>query len=316
MSKQAMYVIGNGGSRVSRYARGGFAVVALAMFVALGCVTPALADFGITSFDGGARNQDGSTDTQAGSHPYEFTTAFAFTNTGVLVGNAGPSPDGNVKDVSVALPAGLVGNPAGLPQCPQEKLVDLSGGIASDCPDASQVGQITLHTTSGDFGFAVYNMVAPAGEPAQFGAFIAVAPVYIDFHVRSGGDYGLSASLSDVSTLLPFTGSALTLWGVPADPSHDPQRGATCIGDPSDLGNCFGGGQSAGGSLKPFLTLPGSCVGPRATALTADSWQAPGDFKSASFLSHDETGHPIGVDGCNRLDFNAVDHRPAGCLGS
>ena len=305
MSKQAMYVTGNGGSRVSSCARSVLVVLALAVLVAVGCVTPALADFGITSFDGGATNQDGSADTQAGSHPYEFTTSFSFTSTAALPQNVGPSPDGNVKDATLALPAGLVGNPAGLPECPQEKLVDPSGsGLASDCPVASQVGQLTLHTIEGDLGFAVFNMVAPAGEPAQFGAFIAVAPVYIDFHVRSGGDYGLTASLSGVSTLLPLTGSALTLWGVPGDPSHDPQRGATCTGDPLDLANCQGGGQPAEGSPKPFVTLPGSCTGPQTTMLTADSWQDPGDFKSASFLSHDETGHPAGMDGCNRLQFS------------
>ena len=298
-----MNVLIGGGARVSRYTSRVLVVLVLAVAAAVVCVSPALAHFGIVSLDGAATNQDGSVDTQAGSHPYQFTTSFAFSNTGVIGLDGGLNPDGNVKDVNVDLPRGLVGNPAGLAQCPQEKLVDLATN-ASDCPAATQIGQLTLQTVNGTFGFPVYNMVAPAGEPAQFAAFIAVAPVYINTHVRSGGDYGLSASLSGISTLLPFNGSSLTLWGVPADPSHDPQRGAICLGDPTNLNNCSGGGQSAGVLPEPFLTLPTACSGPQTTTLTADSWQDVGDSKTASFLTHDGAGHPVGVDGCNRLDFS------------
>ncbi|HST55353.1 MAG TPA: hypothetical protein VLJ42_05595 [Solirubrobacteraceae bacterium] len=277
-------------------------MLVLALVALMVGVTPALADFGITSLDGLASNRDGSADTQAGSHPYEFSTSFTFSESG-FSSTGVPAPDGNVKDINVDLPRGLVGNPAGLAQCPQDKLADLATN-ASDCPAASQVGQLTLNTIIGALGVPVYNMVAPSGEPAQFGAYVAIAPVYIDTRVRSGGDYGLSASLSNITALLPFSGSSLTLWGVPADPSHDVKRGATCIGDPTDPGNCSGGGQSAGGLPKPFLTLATACAGPQPTTLRADSWQSAGLFEAASFLSHDGAGRPVGVDGCNRLDFS------------
>ena len=303
MSQQTDNLMNYGGSRVSRYARSILAVLVLAVLTAVICVTPALADFGIASVDGSVTNQDGTVDTQAGSHPYQLTTSFTLNSTAPSFGQAGLTPDGNVKDVNVDLPRGLVGNPAGLPQCPQEKLV-VGGTIFSDCPAASQVGQLTLHTVLGDFGFSVYNMVAPAGEPAQFGAYVAVAPVFIDTHVRSSGDYGLSASLSDITSALPLTGSSLTLWGVPGDPSHDAQRGAVCVGDPTDPGNCSGGGQSVSGSPKAFLTLPSACAGAQATTVRADSWQNPGTFDSASFLGHDNAGAAVGGDGCNRLGFS------------
>ena len=295
MSQQIRYVMSYGGFRVSRYVRNALVCLVAVGVAGVVCVSPAAADFRITSFDSSVLGQDGSAATQAGSHPYEMTTAFSFPGSG-LVGHL--APDENVKDVSVDLPAGLIGNPAGLAQCPQEKLADFTTNV-SDCPAGSQVGQLTLQSVLGEISAPVYNMVAPAGEPAQLGAFIAVVRVLIDTHVRSGGDYGLSASLSDIPSPLPFTGSSLTLWGVPGDPSHDSQRGAICTTQ-----GCFNGGLSAGSVPKPFLTLPTSCAGPQSTTLTVDSWQGIGDFQSASSLSHDETGRPVGVDGCNRLDFS------------
>ena len=253
--------------------------------------------FGVSGFDGSILNEDGTTDIQAGSHPYALTTSLGFSSTADSSG--APEPDGNVKDIAVNLPPGLVGDPTAVPQCPDQ---DLQGG----CPAASQVGFLTLQATNfvGET-FPVFNMVPSPGEPAQFGAFVLAARVYIDAHVRSGGDYGLTASLSDVPTLLPFIGSTLTLWGVPADPSHDASRGGVCFGDfVSVADSCFGGGQSAGGVVKPFLTLPTSCGGPQGFSLSADSWQSPGSFANGSFVTHDGSGHPVGFEGCNQLDFS------------
>ena len=262
-------------------------------------------NFGVPGFDGSITNQDGTTDTQAGSHPYALTTTLGFNSTVDQYG--GPSPDGNAKDLTVNLPPGLVGDPTAVPQCPQQELQDVATS-SNGCPAASQVGLISLRGE--DFRTAeypVFNMVPPPGEPAQFGAFVIAANVYIDAHVRSGGDYGLTASLNNVSTLLPFVGTTLTLWGVPADPSHDAFRGQfVCSGGDflSFADSCFGGGESAGGVVKPFLTLPTSCGGPQGFSLSADSWQSPGRFADGRFVTHDGAGSPVGFEGCNRLDFS------------
>jgi hypothetical protein len=252
--------------------------------------------FGISSFDGLITNQDGSVDTQAGSHPFQATTSFSFP-TAVYPGNDGPIAVESMKDVSVDLPAGLVGSPVGIPQCPQQ---DLGPG----CPAGSQVGLLRVQVEAvHDLTIPLYNMVPNLGEPAQFAAFLSPINVYIGFHVRSGGDYGLTASLSDALSVGPVSASSLTVWGVPADPAHDALRGAICHGDPSVLANCAGGGLSVGGLPRALLTLPTSCAGPQATSLSVDTWQHPGDFFTASFLSHDAAGNPVGVDGCNRLQF-------------
>ena len=138
--------------------------------------------FGVVGFDGTTLNEDGTPDTQAGSHPYALTISLGFTSRAITAadlvglgvsGTAGaPVPDGNVKDIAVNVPPGLVGDPTAIPQCPQQDL-SVPDGFASACPAASQVGLISLRT--GNFTgqeYPVFNMVPPPGEPAQFGAFV------------------------------------------------------------------------------------------------------------------------------------------------
>jgi hypothetical protein len=275
-----------------------------AVCLLIAAATPAVsrASFGVGQFDGAIVNRDGSPDTQAGSHPYAVATRIDLNTT---INEYGvPGPDGNVRDIRVEAPAGLAGDPTAVPMCSDSQLEELGPTTPpwGGCAPATQVGQLTAHIqTLGSIAFPVYNMTPLPGEPARFGAFILAAPVFFDTHVRSGGDYGLTLTLSDITTIEPLSSSGLTLWGVPGDPGHDPARGGVCLGFSGE--ECFGGGFSANVPLRPFLTLPTSCAGPQAFKLSMDSWQAPGEFVTASFLTHDSAGSPIGFDGCSRLDF-------------
>lgn len=78
------------------------------------------ASFGIESFGGSIVNRDGSTDTQAGSHPYAYSTNMGLQS--FQEGGNRRSADGNVKDVEVDLPAGFVGDPGAIPECTDEQL--------------------------------------------------------------------------------------------------------------------------------------------------------------------------------------------------
>jgi hypothetical protein len=40
------------------------------------------------------------------------------------------------------------------------------------------------------------------------------------------------------------------------------------------------------------------------TTIEAQSWQEPGNLVKDSFLSHDNSGSPVGIEGCARLDFS------------
>ena len=128
-------------------------------------------------------------------------------------------------------------------------------------------------------------MVPPAGVAAQFGTNLLLIDAFITVHVRTGGDYGLTAGLTNTSTLLPLFGSTLTLWGVPGDPGHDNVR--TCPGGTTPC--------PSGGGTKPFLTMPTQC-GSLRYSIDGDSWQ--GDSASAAF----NDPHPI--TGCQSLSFN------------
>ena len=252
--------------------------------------------FGVESFDGAVLNRDGTTDTQAGSHPWSASTTIRFDTTENSSGRIVAA--GDVKDLQVDLPPGLVGDPLATPRCSAAEFGQHVSGHA-ECPVSSQVGVVTLGLVSGgvrhEEDVPVYNLVPPPGEPAQFGFLYLGNTVTVNARVRTGGDYGLTTTVSDISQGNSVLDTTLTFWGVPADPSHDAERFCNASG----VLSC-----SSPVPVKPFLTLPSSCSGPQTTTLEADSWQQPGDFRTASFLSHDTSGNPVGSNGCGRLDFS------------
>jgi hypothetical protein len=236
------------------------------------------ATFGLKSFDVQVLDKSGQPDTQAGDHPYKLVVAFSLNTT---TGSSGrDAADGNLKDVETELPPGLIGVPTATPKCTH---FDLQAGR---CSGSTQVGVLEVETASHDnFVEPLYNLVPPAGLPAQFGIRIEdVIDVYIDANVRTGGDYGVTADVLNASTASGVTGSRAELWGVPADPSHDPQRVCASVE-----------GCASSAPAQPFLVNPSSCTAETAT-LRVDSWQAPGVFSAAASTLPAFTG-------CNRLNF-------------
>ncbi len=246
-------------------------------------------------------NADGSFDTQAGSHPYEMTVAFAI-NRESGEGRFVPS-GGEARSLDAELPPGLVGNPNAVPQCTRERFdeegnPESGGNGLNGCPASSNIGWVEVEAKGFEGGalFPVFNLVPPAGVAAQF-AFDIIGgnEVFIDARVRSGGDYGITAETPDV----PQRGTLFfrsTFWGVPGDPSHDPERyGTGCIPD----GN---GGCGSNGGTTPFLTLPTSCQGPQTfTTEETGTWQDEHAYVSRPFVSQDQNGQPAGYTGCERL---------------
>ena len=99
--------------------------------------------FGADLFDGAVMaDESGTPFTQAGGHPYSISTDIEFKtydNTAPLVD--GPYPFESVKDVTVDLPPGMVGSPAGIAQCATADLTADGGSLAQPrCVPASQVG--------------------------------------------------------------------------------------------------------------------------------------------------------------------------------
>lgn len=282
------------------------ALVAVVCSLAFGTAS-AHAAFGISSFKAQVLKADGSEETRAGVHPYAAMTEFSLHQDRSDPGGA-VYPDGMLRNLTVDLPAGFVGDPSAVPTCPR---VDALGLL---CSPATQVGVITLKYLIVGSEFTetvgVYNMVRARGEVANFGFTVLAVPLNIKISLRSDGDYGVRATMTNISQAIPVTGTKLILWGTPADPSHDPQRGGKfdCfadVDDPSCAGPGVAGGFSAGVEPKPFLTNPTLCGPPVDTKLTVSSWEDRTATSSA--VSTTSTGPTE----CNKLNFEpTIDATP------
>jgi hypothetical protein len=277
---------------------------------------------GPAGFDGMIENADGTPDTQAGSHPYQVTTSFHLqtvpdTNGNLITGG------GNLKDFTVDVPPGLIGDVNAVPICSEVEFFATRGsfgagklGSGPACPNDTIVG--LLKVDLGNFGaghlyIPVYNLQPSAGVPAVFGAQVGGGTFFLA-SLRSGSDYGISISVLDASQIVAPTGGTLTLWGVPADRGHDSLRGWECINGETGVseGSC-----PSTATPKALITLPTSCTGPLPFTIAADSWAAPGLFATDSFLTHDGSGNPVGIEGCDHLSLTPeVSARPTTDLAS
>ena len=274
------------------------ALVAIAAVAAtLMLADDARADFGIQSFSAELTNADGSPATQAGSHPYEFRTEIEFNQ---HLGELGFSmvPDANLRDVSIDLPIGFVGNPEAVPQCEEQQLQDTAQNLA--CPASTQVGVVTnVLTFWGPLSTKVYNMVPPDGIAAQLAFNIVGAIVHVNARLRDDGSYGVTVDAQGISAANGVLSTEMTLWGFPADTRHDTHRGQ-CFAD----GGPLGGQCPSDAPKKAFLTLPTDCsAGPQVLTLRASSWQQPNVVETAS-IDEDVNGVPFEVEGCGNLPFD------------
>lgn len=302
--------------QVRSVARGWVALI-VASALATAFASPATASFGIVddSFDGVVSDSHDAAFTQAGGHPYSASARFDLNTAVDSFGNI--TLDGSLRNAEVELPAGLIGNPTATPKC--------TGGVpallANICPAASQVGVTTTDLAFGDFEFPfhapIFNMEPPPGKAAAFG-FNATVPVFLTASVRADGDYGVDIDARNVSQGAAITATSVTFWGVPADPSHDDDRGfhdigglnpEPCVQTPDPV--CS---HAADIQPKPFLTNPTACTADGIgleTRIAVRSWDGASD--DASFVSHLPPGYPLpagqwgapqGPTGCDRLPFS------------
>jgi DNA-binding beta-propeller fold protein YncE len=239
--------------------------------------------FGIKEFGVEFLNRDGTQDTQAGSHPYEMITSFTFNMQmeHEVAFNDSPynaKPAGNVRDIIVDTPPGLVGDPnATETKCTLRELEQEQQGGTAACPPGSAVGELQTESSVGYGNRHVtwYNMVPPHGVAAQFGATVIVPKAYIDAGLQTGGQYPLAAVSMGIPAIEPLTGLKVTMFGVTGSAEH----------------------------RKPFLTLPTGCNGPLRSTISVDSYQEPDHYVGKSYFTHDANGNPITMTGCSKLLF-------------
>jgi hypothetical protein len=276
----------------------GLLVLAALSLVAF--VAPAAhAEFGLTHVGGLIKaSPSGESATAAASHPWDAAVTVKLNETGGF-------PDESVKDVDAVLPPGLIGNPSVIPAlCGRAELAEPlpDNPLLPNCPTDSQVGVVHVNITAGlNATLPVFSLVPQPGAPAQFGFLVLTTPVIASAELGSRAEnYALHVNFADVSQSLGLRESTMTLWGVPADPSHDALRMTYCLPDPS--GFCLPGHETTA-PPRPFITIPSDCsAGPLTTTVRADSWQNPGAFVSSSF-DEDENGNPTAVEGCAEVPF-------------
>jgi hypothetical protein len=200
------------------------------------------------------------------------------------------------KDLELALPAGMIGNPTAIPYCTQTQFESLS---FHGCPASSQVGSLYLFFYGGGLSLQyapVYNIAPPSGQPGELGFSVSTsAHVPIFFHIRSDGDYGVTADISNINQFQAVRMALLSLWGNPSDEIHNPLRLSR-----DEACNSRVGCKSGVHSPKPFLTLPTNCTERSlAILLAGDSWQDP-EPSPFQYLANTRIA---GMTGCGVLQF-------------
>jgi hypothetical protein len=245
--------------------------LALALFLASSAQA---AGFGISSLAGGVFDSGATPQTQAGSSPYLADVDISF-NTVPNPGAGAPElPAEDTREVLTSLPPGLIGNPTAAPTCPSAVFFVNS----QDCPPESVIGytDVVAGDSATHLNQPLYNLTPDAGTAAKFG-FIPILPVTLVASLSPHPPYNALVRAVDITQAASFYSAKIDVWGIPADPAHDAQRGG-----------------SSSAPLASFVTQATSCEGPPRTDAIATSW--PGSTDSSFFESPPVTG-------CDQLSF-------------
>jgi hypothetical protein len=252
--------------------------------------------------------------TQAGGHPWglTFRAEFPIEEVEAADKTRNTVPVHDPKDIVFNLPPGLLGDPMAVPRCPLVQVASSS----EQCPVDTQIGVYVAHLAGKELLAPIVNVTPEAGQSAEFALENTVkidTPLVTGHLVRTAQGYGFTG-VSDNIPLLGVEGFEATFWGVPADPSHDPMRGRICRrNERGDALRCEGGGEHAGITSVPFVTMGTDCsAGPETAVMRADSWEEPGSVREGLYSGFAEAQATMpGATGCNLLRFDpSIEARP------
>jgi hypothetical protein len=146
---------------------------------------------------------------------------------------------GQVKDLTVGLPPGVVGNPNAAPLCTVAQL------NASACPGNTQVGEVSAVANVVSLPLPItvdgqlFNLAPQPGEPARFGIVLS-PPVGSDIILQSAvqlrPDFGLNSIINGIpnTTVLPgdttIVSQDITLYGIAPGTGRPFMRNPTSCG--------------------------------------------------------------------------------------
>jgi hypothetical protein len=240
--------------------------------------------FGIKSFSIEDVDAEGHPVTQAGARPYATISRFEFTNTEVPTNSSTRgSLTAFVKDIITEQPPGRVGYTDNTPRCLGYLVAE------AKCSGDSQIGEVTVEVFQEggrqSATRAQYNVLTPDGVASRYASIDPYT--FSDAHIRTGGDYGTTGGAFSLTEEARMVAAVSTVWGVPADPLHDPQRRCPGIG--------FGCASTV--EPTPLLRNPTSCTGPQVARTRVSTWQDPGEYLEAT------TTMPAIV-GCDKIEFD------------
>jgi hypothetical protein len=304
--------------------RRGFAISAALLMALLLLAPTAQATFGFRAGDEGFAvsldaDAPGSTTPvptdAAATHPYRLSLHVGLNTVAEFDGQPGPFPDGDLRDLRIDTPPGLILDSAALDRCsladfhtPRSSPFEEPSLSGESCPDRTQVGTVDVHTSFGGGitrRFGLYNLDPAAGVPAQLGFSPFGSPVVLDTHLRpdSDGRYVLTIEASDFPQSLDVSGLDLNLWGTPWGASHNGERG-DCLNEAEPS---FPWAKCSVGSIQnnpplAYLTAPTECRSSLQFTATADSWQQPAQVSREA--TNEDTGNPVALGNCKFLPFN------------
>ena len=164
--------------------------------------------FGVERYAFQPEDEHGTPDRQAGSHPFQLTSVLDLNQ---IVESNGfeldPAAPGLLRNVRIDLPAGLLGDPQAIPQCPAVDFSAIGSDNEDACPPETAIG-VAVTRIAHPLGASpgrqtdtepVFNLAPAPGEPARFGFEVAKVPVIFDTAIRTGGDYGVVVSVNSAS---------------------------------------------------------------------------------------------------------------------
>jgi len=259
---------------------------------------------GSEGFEVAVRGEGEAPDSEAGSHPVALAASVNFNLQG-----GGPFTEGDLRDLELELPPGLIENPTVLPTCTQAAFQTARSSPWEDslsgesCPDRTQVGLLSVRSSRGGGGtrsFGLFSLAPPPGTPLELAANPYGSPiVFVPSLRQADGEYGTTLRATQIPQTVDISGLTLTIWGVPWAGLHDAQRG-NCLNEAEPgfgWAKCTPGQPAkAENTPRPYLTLPTSCEGGLTFKAGASSWQGSGGSVERSVQTPALTG-------CGALGF-------------
>lgn len=233
--------------------------------------------------------------TQAGGHP-DITI---LQSVSAAPGTARVDRTEDVRRFIVSMPTGVIGNPHVVPRC---SLDDFSLGQCSPDSQVGVAGAGLFGLPPGNFGAPIYNLEPRPDQAGLLGFKVNLGGVvqYIEISGRTESDYGLDSVNTPIFHPISLPSVLVQLWGVPADPSHDPVRFKPPVTNDCNVyptPSCSDSVTGASSNLapEPFLSNPTACGSELHATLEAEFY--------SRVIEKADSPWPA-TTGCDQLAFN------------